>query len=116
MKKIINYIKLISITIISIFSLIYILIIVTGSRTSGIGYGITFGLFIGNLIYSLLCKESLKKRILLWLIASFLMSVLLYFSINYLPLNNDTIRILLAYLPSLILAWEIAERLLKKVK
>ena len=116
MNKLKLYTILSLIIFVAIILSIFISIIISGSRTSGIGYGQLIGVFIGNLIYSILInRDKLLFRFLKWLIVCIIIAPCIYFSINYIEVENTILLILISYFLPSIIAWEILSLFIKKI-
>lgn len=105
-----KYLMLILIVIITVIVTIILSIVVSGSRTTGVGNGQLIGIFLGNLIFSLIQRGSLMSKILSWFLSSVIIAICIYVVLNYLPIDNTVLLMITAYLLPLILAWEITRR------
>ncbi len=105
-----KYLLLILIIFFSVIISVIGSIIISGSRTTGIGYGLNIGIYLGNLVFALLQKGGLIRKIAAWLLSSAIISACTYVILNYTSIDNTLLLILAAYVIPTILSWEITRR------
>jgi len=83
-----------------------IVMLISGSRTSGIGLGLILGVGIGNLIYSVFFyTNKMIWRLIIGVLISCFVYLIYYLVINYLQIDNIFLIILFGCVIPLLICW-----------
>jgi hypothetical protein len=117
-NRLTTYLFISTILLISTFVCIIIVMIITGDRASGLGYGQIIGIGIGQYIYIMLRNKNKRfiNKSILWIVWFIFTLFINYFAINYLPIDSTLVLVLVAYIIPVITIWKLLMLLSKKVK
>jgi|GEM_PF-3722309 hypothetical protein len=114
-KKITEWVSLIFITLVSFFFISFFLIILYGSRVSGIGWGLPISLFIGNVVLNAVVYRINKISLFNSIVYPIILFPLLYCANNYLTIGNinESTALYGIYIVLIIFSWETSKILSK---
>lgn len=116
-NRVIIYLLLIAVTVVAALLMMFLSVIASGSRTTGVGWGISLGIITGHFLLCLFLRYKLIAAIVKTVCYGGLLYGLFYLIANYFPQSlpgHKTFSIIL-YACSVILSWELSLWITKKI-
>jgi uncharacterized membrane protein (UPF0136 family) len=106
--KLLAYVLLFGLTLISGIVLVLVCIFITSSRETGMAWGICAGIFCGHIGLAIFQKHKIVPAILTTIIYSLSVFLFMYAITNYIKALAPTVKFIL-YGLSVIISWEISQ-------